>query len=82
MVPVGSWQSWHVPRLSTLRSRLSPTGATAPPGYFMLAELAPGICALEPCATWHVMQFRDDALDVWRYVKIASVVFWSKPVLR
>ncbi len=38
IVPVGSWQAWHVPRLSIFRRRLSPTGADEPPGFFRTLE--------------------------------------------
>ena len=42
----------------------------------------PVICALEPCDTWHVMQFRDVLVAVWRYVKIASSSLVAQPWLR
>jgi hypothetical protein len=72
---VGSWHSSQIPRLSTLRRRLSPT-AVEPSGYGTLAEywvvLVPVfMTAFEPCATWQVVQVRFLAV-VCRYMKIAS----------
>ena len=48
---VGSWQSWHVPRLSTLSSRLSPAVVELS-GYGTFADVPPDcMTALVPCAT-------------------------------
>ena len=42
--------------------------AAVPPGFVKFAEYGPVIWALEPWATWHVMQFRAVFVDVWRYL--------------